>query len=68
MLSVFKIYADGKLVFCDHIFNGYSSERKDFHKQMILSKQMAARGQYLPKDFHFRYYIHSYFMEHILKK
>ena len=49
------MYCDGKLLFCDHIFNGYGSARKDFKKQVMTSRHDAIQGNYLPKDFKFRY-------------
>ena len=48
------MYQGGKLVFCDHIFNGYGNERKDLQKQMMVTRRTASLGQILPKDFRFR--------------
>ena len=52
---LFQMYCDGKLLFCDHIFNGYGSARKDFKKQVMKSRHDAIQGYNLPKDFKFRY-------------
>lgn len=52
--NVLQIYCDGKLLFCDHIFNGYGNTRKDFKKQVMKSRHDAIQGHYLPKDFRFR--------------
>ena len=44
----------GKLLFCDHIFNGYGNARKDFKKQVMKTRLQALQGFSLPKDFRFR--------------
>lgn len=46
---------NGKLLFCDHIFNGYGNARKDFKKQMMKTRLEAIQGFSLPTDFKFRY-------------
>ncbi|KAL4226564.1 hypothetical protein ACF0H5_014549 [Mactra antiquata] len=51
--GMFLIYCDGKLMFCDHIFNGYGNTRKDFKKQIMKSRHDAIHGYSLPKDFRF---------------
>ncbi|XP_055999633.1 uncharacterized protein LOC125656907 isoform X4 [Ostrea edulis] len=51
--GMFLIYLAGKLLFCDHIFNGYGNARKDFKKQLMRSKVEALQGFSLPKDFRF---------------
>ena len=51
----FQIYCDGRLLFCDHIFNGYGNTKKDFKKQIMNSRKDFAQGFSLPKDFKFRY-------------
>lgn len=51
--GMFLMYCDGKLLFCDHIFNGYGSARKDFKKQVMKSRHDAIQGYNLPKDFKF---------------
>lgn len=55
LLLLPQIYANSRLLFCDHIFNGYGNARKDFQKQMLKSKRDATLGRILPPDFHFRY-------------
>lgn len=47
------IYLNSKLLFCDHIFNGYGSSLNDFIKQINQSKQDAKDGKYLPSNFRF---------------
>ncbi|XP_062584054.1 uncharacterized protein LOC134245821 isoform X4 [Saccostrea cucullata] len=51
--GMFLIYLNGKLLFCDHIFNGYGNARKDFKKQLMKSRVQALQGFSLPKDFKF---------------
>ncbi|XP_052781293.1 uncharacterized protein LOC128217895 isoform X3 [Mya arenaria] len=51
--GMFLIYSEGKLLFCDHIFNGYGNTRKDFKKQIMKSRHDAIQGFSLPKDFRF---------------
>ncbi|XP_048257382.1 uncharacterized protein LOC124136360 isoform X1 [Haliotis rufescens] len=52
--GMFLIYADGRLLFCDHIFNGYgNTSRKDFKKQIMKSRLDSLQGFSLPKDFRF---------------
>lgn len=51
--GMFLIYLAGKLLFCDHIFNGYGNARKDFKKQLMKSRVEALQGFALPKDFRF---------------
>lgn len=50
----FQMYADGRLMFCDHIFNGYGNARKDFMKQIMKCRLDSIQGFCLPKDFRFR--------------
>lgn len=50
-----QIYGATKLLFCDHIFNGYGNARKDFQKQLERCKHDARGRKFLPKDFRFRY-------------
>lgn len=47
------MYCGGKLLFADHIFNGYGNARKDFRKQIFKSRQEFHVGHYLPDDFRF---------------
>lgn len=49
----FKIYENGKLIFCDHIFNGYGCSLSDFVKQLNQSKEDAKNGKFLPYNFRF---------------
>ncbi len=49
-----QIYAGGKLVFCDNIFNGYGNAKRDFQKQLLQSRQDASLGNFLPPDFKFK--------------
>ena len=53
-LSV-QIYAESKLLFCDHILNGYGYTRSDFNKQIYQSKHDSLHRKFLPPDFRFRY-------------
>ena len=55
----FKIYKSAKLVFCDHIFNGYGYSQQDFMKQLNKSKMDAAMGKFLPYNFRFKYITNS---------
>ncbi|XP_055882400.1 uncharacterized protein LOC106072114 isoform X4 [Biomphalaria glabrata] len=51
--GMFLIYCEGKLLFCDHIFNGYGNARKDFQKQVLQSRLDFTHGFSLPPDFRF---------------
>ncbi|KAL5013330.1 hypothetical protein ScPMuIL_007600 [Solemya velum] len=51
--GMFLMYADGRLMFCDHIFNGYGNARKDFVKQIMKCRLDSIQGFCLPKDFRF---------------
>ncbi|KAH9503808.1 hypothetical protein Btru_066692 [Bulinus truncatus] len=51
--GMFLIYCEGRLLFCDHIFNGYGNARKDFQKQVLKSRLDFNHGISLPKDFRF---------------
>ena len=48
------MYQGGKLIFCDHIFNGYGYSLNDFLKQLHQSKIDAKAGKYLPYNFRFK--------------
>lgn len=48
------MYKNSKLLFCDHIFNGYGYSLQDFQKQLQKSKEDAINEKYLPYNFHFR--------------
>lgn len=47
------MYCGGKLLFADHIFNGYGNARKDFKKQIFKSQHDFLMEHYLPDDFRF---------------
>ncbi|KAF6022371.1 hypothetical protein EB796_019311 [Bugula neritina] len=51
--GMFLIFQSGKLIFCDHIFNGYGNAKKDFQKQLVDCRKLAFRGFSLPRDFKF---------------
>lgn len=51
--GMFLIYKNGRLQFCDHIFNGYSTAEKDFLKQLDTTNALAERGHFLPSNFRF---------------
>ncbi|XP_044311468.1 uncharacterized protein C3orf20 homolog [Varanus komodoensis] len=47
------MYIQGKLLFANYIFNGYSKSVKDLQKQFILTRNNYNRGYYLPPDYRF---------------
>ncbi|XP_065828816.1 uncharacterized protein [Oscarella lobularis] len=47
------IYQDAKLLFANRIFNGYSSMKKDFLKQVNKSAEDFQKGRFLPSNFRF---------------
>ncbi|KAG9342354.1 hypothetical protein JZ751_016856 [Albula glossodonta] len=49
------MYIGGKLLFADHIFNGYSCSVRDLQKQITKTWELYHQGQSLPTDFRFRY-------------
>jgi hypothetical protein len=49
------IYKSSKLLFCDHIFNGYGYSQQDFLKQIKKCKEDATLGKSLPYNFRFTY-------------
>ncbi|KAK7484126.1 hypothetical protein BaRGS_00024615 [Batillaria attramentaria] len=51
--GMFLIYADSKLLFCDHILNGYGYTQRDFRKQIMKSRLDLLHGKSLPSDFRF---------------
>ncbi|CAH1265483.1 C3orf20 [Branchiostoma lanceolatum] len=51
--GMFLMYYSGKLLFCDHIFNGYGNAKKDLVKQILKTKHDAKLGNFLPADFRF---------------
>ncbi|KAJ8393393.1 hypothetical protein AAFF_G00061150 [Aldrovandia affinis] len=51
--GMFLMYVGGKLLFADHIFNGYSCSVRDLLKQIAKTRQDYRQGRSLPPDFHF---------------
>ncbi|XP_035257384.1 uncharacterized protein C3orf20-like isoform X3 [Anguilla anguilla] len=51
--GMFLMYAGGRLLFADHIFNGYSCSARDLHKQIAKTREAHRRGLSLPSDFRF---------------
>ncbi|XP_067023611.1 uncharacterized protein [Acropora muricata] len=49
--GMFLMYTGGKLLFADHIFNGYGNAKKDFLKQITRTRKDALEGKALPSDF-----------------
>lgn len=49
--GMFLMYVGGKLLFADHIFNGYGNAKKDFLKQIMRTRKDALEGKALPSDF-----------------
>lgn len=49
--GMFLMYIGGKLMFADHIFNGYGNAKKDFLKQVMKSRKESLEGVSLPPDF-----------------
>ncbi|CAK8689010.1 unnamed protein product [Clavelina lepadiformis] len=47
------MYCGGRLLFADHIFNGYGNAKNDFKKQVFRTKQQCILGHFLPDDFRF---------------
>lgn len=47
------MYCGGRLLFADHIFNGYGNARNDFRKQIFKSRRDYSLGHFLPDDFRF---------------
>ncbi|XP_078484820.1 uncharacterized protein LOC100175408 isoform X1 [Ciona intestinalis] len=47
------MYCGGRLIFADHIFNGYGNARNDFKKQVYKTRQEYLMGHLLPDDFRF---------------
>lgn len=48
------MYIQGKLLFANFIFNGYSTSAKDLHKQIEKTKGDYDMGYFLPSDFRIR--------------
>ncbi|XP_064632512.1 uncharacterized protein LOC135490876 isoform X2 [Lineus longissimus] len=51
--GMFLMYQNRRLLFCDHIFNGYGNAKKDFNKQLMKTRKDALMGFSLPHDFRF---------------
>ncbi|XP_032221185.2 uncharacterized protein LOC116603703 [Nematostella vectensis] len=49
--GMFLMYTGGKLLFADHIFNGYGNAKRDFLKQITRTRKEALEGKALPSDF-----------------
>ena len=47
----YQIYAGGRLLFADHIFDGHGFSKKDFLSQIFKSKRDYQSGRWLPDDF-----------------
>ncbi|XP_042325848.1 uncharacterized protein C3orf20 homolog [Sceloporus undulatus] len=51
--GMFLMYIQGKLLFANYIFNGYSKSVKDLQKQIVLTRSNYNRCYYLPADYRF---------------
>ncbi|XP_038666845.1 uncharacterized protein LOC119973234 isoform X2 [Scyliorhinus canicula] len=51
--GMFLMYIGGKLLFADHIFNGYSNTIKDLKKQIAMTYDDYLMGRHLLYDFRF---------------
>ncbi|XP_019370607.1 PREDICTED: uncharacterized protein C3orf20-like isoform X2 [Gavialis gangeticus] len=51
--GMFLMYIQGKLLFANYIFNGYSKSVKDLQKQIAKTRSDYRMGYCLPKDFKF---------------
>ncbi|CAM9991662.1 unnamed protein product [Bubo scandiacus] len=52
--GMFLMYIQGKLLFANYIFNGYSKSTKDLQKQIAQTRSDYCMGYCLPSDFRFR--------------
>ncbi|XP_036924247.1 uncharacterized protein LOC119002432 [Sturnira hondurensis] len=52
--GIFLMYIQGKLLFANFIFNGYSTSAKDLQKQMVKTRSDYHMGYFLPSDFRIR--------------
>ncbi|XP_030070724.1 uncharacterized protein C3orf20-like [Microcaecilia unicolor] len=52
--GMFLMYIQGKLLFANYIFNGYSKSIKDLLKQIVKTRSDYLMGHCLPHDFKFR--------------
>ena len=48
------MYIQGKLLFANFIFNGYSTSAKDLQKQIVKTRSDYHMGYFLPSDFRIR--------------
>nr|XP_032654506.1 uncharacterized protein C3orf20-like [Chelonoidis abingdonii] len=51
--GMFLMYIQGKLLFANYIFNGYSKSAKDLQKQIAKTRSDYRMGYCLPNDFRF---------------
>ncbi|XP_071620951.1 uncharacterized protein C3orf20 homolog isoform X3 [Heliangelus exortis] len=51
--GMFLMYIQGKLVFANYIFNGYSKSTEDLQKQIAKTRSDYRMGYHLPRDFKF---------------
>ncbi|XP_038611994.1 uncharacterized protein C3orf20 homolog [Tachyglossus aculeatus] len=51
--GMFLMYIQGRLLFANYIFNGYSTSAKDLQKQIVKSRSDYKTGFCLPDDFRF---------------
>ncbi|KAF6119623.1 hypothetical protein HJG60_010089 [Phyllostomus discolor] len=52
--GIFLMYIQGKLLFANFIFNGYSTSAKDLQKQIVKTRSDYHMGYFLPSDFRIR--------------
>ncbi|XP_015415466.1 PREDICTED: uncharacterized protein C3orf20-like isoform X1 [Myotis davidii] len=52
--GIFLMYIQGKLLFANFIFNGYSTSAKDLQKQIVKTRGDYHMGYFLPSDFRIR--------------
>ncbi|XP_068794078.1 uncharacterized protein C3orf20 [Struthio camelus] len=51
-----QMYIQGKLLFANYIFNGYSKSTEDLQKQVAKTRSDYRMGYCLPSNFRFRYF------------
>ncbi|XP_014386255.1 PREDICTED: uncharacterized protein C3orf20-like isoform X3 [Myotis brandtii] len=52
--GIFLMYIQGKLLFANFIFNGYSTSANDLQKQIVKTRGDYQMGYFLPSDFRIR--------------
>ncbi|XP_016018281.2 uncharacterized protein C3orf20 homolog [Rousettus aegyptiacus] len=52
--GIFLMYIQGKLLFANFIFNGYSTSAEDLQKQIVKTRSDYHMGYFLPDDFKIR--------------